>query len=336
MNTRRLHKLLLEWFQKQARILPWRERDCQPALDATSSSATVRDATIQSYFVQTQMRDPYKVVVAELMLQQTQVDRVVPKYLAFMKRWPSAQALAKAKLSEVLIEWKGLGYNRRARFLHEMAKMIIEEYRGNFPNSEKELRNLPGLGEYTARAVLTFGFGQDVGVIDTNVLRIFCRVFYGKESGDLNIGKQDLRQLVDNTVPKGKGDPWNQALMDLGAMICTAKSPQCDICPLQKLCQANCDAKQSGEKNYAQVLSRLSKTRTQPKKKKEKFKDSDRFFRGKIIDILREGPQKMEQLYKNISEHHNLTDKKRWGELIESLMIEKLIQIKRTTVSLRE
>jgi len=296
----------------------------------------LRDSTIASYFAQTQQRDPYHVVVAELMLQQTQVDRVISKYEEFLHKWPTLQDLAKASLADVYIIWKGLGYNRRARYLHEMAKKIVEELDGIFPSDEASLKKLPGLGAYTARAVRTFAFGKDVGVIDTNVERIFSRVMFGCEFQQVEISSKEFSEVVDCAVPLGKGDPWNQALMDLGAGVCFARTPKCDMCPLQDVCVANQQAKEQKLQHYAALLNTTRKNRANDvkKKPKQKFSESNRYFRGKIVDKLREGPIEMEMLWQYVSSQYNLSDRLRWGELIERLVIDKLIQIHGTQVSL--
>ena len=233
-----------------------------------------------------------------------------------------------------MIAWQGLGYNRSARFLHEMAVVIMEKFDGIFPKEEKELLSLPGIGKYTARAVQAFAYGKDVGVIDTNIQRIFSRVFFGAEYLELkqnNITHKELETCVDHYVPKGKGDPWNQALMDFGALVCTSKSPTCDRCPLQTLCNANKHA-QNTHHTYAEYL----KSHSSPKKHLTRipFKNTDRYFRGRIIDVFRDSPLHMQTLRDHIEQNHGLQDKKRFGAIIEQLMLDKLIVIRGSTVSL--
>src|SRR3989344_6373000 len=232
MNTKLLHTVLFAWFRKHGRILPWRMRELSALYKVKKIGKTkvsvLRDSTIASYFTTKWNRDPYTIIVSELMLQQTQVDRVLPKFESFIHKWPTVHDLSKAKLSDVLIEWKGLGYNRRAKFLQEMARAVVHTHKGNFPKTEEELRKLPGVGEYTARAVLTFAYGKDIGVVDTNIRRIFSRIMFGTEAGQTKISTKEFFAVIDQSVPSGKGDPWNQALMDFGALVCTAKSPKCD------------------------------------------------------------------------------------------------------------
>ena len=340
MNKKLLHTVLFAWFRKHGRILPWRMRELSALHKAKKISKTkvsvLRDSTIASYFTTKWNRDPYTIIVSELMLQQTQVDRVLPKFESFIRKWPTVHDLSKAKLSEVLIEWKGLGYNRRAKFLHEMAHAVVHTHKGNFPKTEEELRKLSGVGEYTARAVLTFAYGKDIGVVDTNIRRIFSSVMFGKEAGQVDISTKEFFAVIDQSVPRGKGDPWNQALMDFGALVCTAKAPKCDVCPLQTVCIANLSEQKHGFRNYADSLATKNKKINIKKSgaKKIPFKQADRYFRGKVIDILRDGPHHMEKLHQQVKHNYKLHDKKRWGNIIESLMIDGLITIRGSTVSL--
>jgi A/G-specific adenine glycosylase len=337
-NFKQFHERIFSWFQKDGRVLPWREKiHAQVKQQKTGTPISVHDATLATYFVNAWQRDPYRVIVSELMLQQTQVDRVLPKFESFLLRWPTVQDLSHAKLSEVLIEWQGLGYNRRARFLHEMAKAVTLKHSGAFPKDEETLRTLPGIGEYTARAVLTFAYGQDVGVIDTNIQRIFSRVFFGVEQDkvtkEAGSDRKDFIQFVDSAVPKGKGDPWNQALMDFGALVCISRSPQCDNCPVRATCKANLQAHHEGFKNYAEKLSHQQKVA--PKKKDlVKFHDTDRYFRGRIVDALRAGPIDMPELWQHMEKNHGLASRKRFGALIEQLVLDGLIEIHGSIVSL--
>lgn len=334
MNISLFHTLLFAWFEKHGRVLPWREKNHPKA-----KGLVLRDQAIASYFTAMWRRDPYRVLISELMLQQTQVDRVLPKFEEFLGRWPTVSSLASAKLSEVMIAWQGLGYNRRARFLHEMAKTVVEKHSGSFPETEDELRKLPGIGEYTSRAILTFAFGKDIGVIDTNIRRIFARVMFGvevDELGSVPIPPKEFLRIVDESVPKGKGDPWSQALMDFGALICTAKSPKCLSCPLQKVCEAQQRAKREGYDSYTEMLNvqKKNKSKSEIKKPKQKFEETDRYFRGRIVDKLREGSTHMEDLRQHMEKNHGLSDRVRFGMLVEQLVIDKLLVIRGSTASL--
>jgi A/G-specific adenine glycosylase len=180
---------VLAWYAQNGRDLPWRHT-----------------------------QDPYAILVSEVMLQQTQVSRVLPRYQAWLARWPTARALASADLADVIRAWDGLGYNRRAVSLHRCATIVAE--RGAFPREPAELRLLPGIGPYTAAAIACFAFGAQVAAPDTNARRVLGRAF-----GD-----------PDVPPPPGRAYEWNQALFDLGSMVCIARRPRCHICPLADGC----------------------------------------------------------------------------------------------------
>jgi len=332
MDLSQFHSILFDWFKREGRILPWREKN-HPKAQQKERGRTLRDQSLAAYFTNTWRRDPYRVVISELMLQQTQVERVLPKFESFLKKWPTVNDLAHAKLSEVMIEWQGLGYNRRARFLHEMAKTVVKDHKGVFPTSEQELLKLPGIGLYSARAVLAFAYGKDVGVVDTNIRRIFARLMLGCEPNDKQAQTKKFIAMIDDAVPKGKGDPWNQALMDFGALVCIGRSPKCETCVLQHICKANLDAKKRGKTSYAKLLlhqqKKIFSTIT-----KQSFHTTDRYFRGRIVDKLREGSTHMQQLNDHLTKNHGLSDKVRFGNIIERLMKDKLITIRGSIVSL--
>jgi A/G-specific adenine glycosylase len=173
-------------------------------------------------------RDPWSILVSEVMAQQTQVDRVIPKWFAFLERWPTPEQCAEAPLGEILRVWSGLGYPRRARNLHEAAKQIAVH--GSFPDTLDGLRALPGVGEYTARAVLAFAFERDVAVVDTNTARVLARWH------NRRLSRREVQDAADSALPIGDGWAWNQALLDLGALVCTRRSPRCEECPVISLC----------------------------------------------------------------------------------------------------
>lgn len=175
-------------------------------------------------------RDRWRVLVSEVMLQQTQVDRVVPKYLEFIDRFPTASACADAPLGDLLALWQGLGFPRRCRNLHAAAREVVDRHDGIVPGDRDALLALPGIGDYTARAVLAFADGAPIGVVDTNVSRVFSR--------QLNrpLNRREATDIADATVPSDRSWEWNQLLMDLGARVCTARSPRCDACPVAATC----------------------------------------------------------------------------------------------------
>jgi A/G-specific adenine glycosylase len=233
---------ILRWYQKHKREhLPWRHT-----------------------------RDPYKILVSEVMLQQTQVDRVIVKYEEFLRLFPTVYDLAKAPASQVIMAWQGLGYNRRALFLQKTAKTVVETYQGIFPEDLITLKTLPGVGDYTARAILSFAFEKPFPMMDTNHRRFYNRVFFGikKMSDDVLLKKAEEVILEKNAYD------WNQALMDFGSLICTTKNPKCESCPLSSICKA------------AFKVKAEKKIRTKPL---VRFEDSDRYVRGRIVEALRQG-----------------------------------------------
>lgn len=190
---------VLEWADSVRRDLPWRRT-----------------------------RDPWSILVAEVMLQQTQVDRVVPRWTEFLRRWPDVGSCAAASRAEVLAEWSGLGYPRRASNLHESARRIAEGG-GRFPDQLEDLLALPGIGPYTARAVLAFAFERDVAVVDTNVGRVLAR------RAGTTLRPREAQALADEWVPHGAGWEWNQGMLDLGALRCRPV-PRCEACPVRPSC----------------------------------------------------------------------------------------------------
>jgi A/G-specific adenine glycosylase len=172
-------------------------------------------------------RDPWAVLVSELMLAQTQVVRVVPKWEAFLARWPDPPSCARAPLADVIAAWAGLGYNRRAVWLHRSAVIITERHGGRLPPDLTALTSLPGVGEYTARAVLAFSFEHPVGVVETNTARVLARAATGR-----TLSRAEAQMEADSLVPAGQAWAWNQALLDLGASLCTSRRPACGDCPL--------------------------------------------------------------------------------------------------------
>ena len=181
-------------------------------------------------------RDPYVVLVAEVMLQQTQVWRVEPILEKFLERFPSIAHLAGASRSEVLRTWRGLGYNRRAVYLHECARRIAAHFGGTVPQDPVLLQSLPGIGDYTARAVAAFAYGQDVAVVDVNIQRVLSRLLVPLERESDSLPLPVVRKYADALFPRGGARWWNEALMDIGSLYCVKRSPLCDKCPLRRRC----------------------------------------------------------------------------------------------------
>lgn len=202
---------LLVWYDRKRRHLPWRA--------APGES-----------------QNPYKVWLSEIMLQQTTVKAVLPRYAMFLRRWPDAQALAAAELGEVLAVWAGLGYYARARNLHECARVVVEQHGGKFPTTEAELRKLPGIGGYTAAAIAAIAFGMRATPVDGNIERVIARLF--AVTTPLSNAKAKIKALAQSLTPNERPGDFAQAMMDLGAMICTPRRPACGLCPLRPDCRA--------------------------------------------------------------------------------------------------
>jgi A/G-specific adenine glycosylase len=199
---------LLQWFKKNGRDLPWRKT-----------------------------RDPYAIWVSEIMLQQTQVPTVIPYYKNFLNSFPTVRHLAKADLSKVLKVWEGLGYYSRARNLHRASQIVSNHFHAEIPDQLKDLLTLPGIGRYTAGAILSIAFNKPAPILDGNVRRVLSRLFAISADPKENKTEQFLWHLSESLVPKGYASSFNQGLMDLGAMICTPKEPQCPKCPFRDLCK---------------------------------------------------------------------------------------------------
>jgi A/G-specific adenine glycosylase len=203
----RFQRRLLTWYRRHGRDLPWRRT-----------------------------REPYRVLVSEMMLQQTQVDRVLPKYHQFLDRYPTMAALAAAPVDDVRRLWYPLGYNIRPVRLHAIACEAMAHYGGRLPDSADSLRRLPGVGRYTAGAILAFAHGRDVAILDTNVRRVLGRVFFGPRRLRRLRGEKAFWDLAEALVPRGRGYDFNQALMDFGATWCTPRRPRCARCPMRAFC----------------------------------------------------------------------------------------------------
>jgi len=219
---------IFDWWKSNRRDLPWRHTN-----------------------------DPYHILVSEVMLQQTQVSRVLPKYDEFLYTFPTVHMLAKASPAKVLRLWKGMGYNRRALFLKKTAEAVIHTYNGIFPVDEKSLLTLPGVGSYTSRAIMVFAYRKDVAMVDTNIRQIITRHFFDGVPQKEKI----IAEIAEQLVPKGKSWEWHQALMDYGAAS-------------------------KFERRNLEPVEGWSKKKTIP------FHDSNRFFRGRIMDLLREKSMK--------------------------------------------
>jgi A/G-specific adenine glycosylase len=219
-------------------------------------------------------RDPWAVLVSELMLQQTQVSRVVPRFAQFLERFPTVAVCASAGVGAVVEEWAGLGYNRRAVNLHRAAVQVVELHGGAFPDELDALLALPGVGPYTARAVLAFAFEHDAAVVDTNVGRVLAR-----QAGE-RLTASIAQSLADALVPSGQSWAWNQAMLDLGALVCSKRAPSCGQCPVQSSCAWFVAG--SPEPDPAVGSAGVSAGQS-------RFEGSFRQGRARLLDVLRTG-----------------------------------------------
>ena len=228
-------------------------------------------------------RDAWAVLVSEAMLQQTQVARVVERFAPFLERFPTPAASAAAPLADVLGEWAGLGYYRRARDLHRAATVMVERHEGRVPATLDELRALPGVGPYTARAVLALALEQDHGVVDTNVARVLARAFSGAP-----MTATATQWLADRLVPPGSAWLHNQTMLDLGATVCTARAPRCDVCPLHAGCAWRRAGGGTGPDGLAAADAPPDPARTTAgtSRPQAPFVGSDRQGRGRLIAAI--------------------------------------------------
>jgi A/G-specific adenine glycosylase len=206
-ERRRFRARLLNWYRRHGRDLPWRRTD-----------------------------DPYHILVSEIMLQQTQVDRVMPKYEEWLEKYPTLHALAAASEQEVTATWYPLGYNIRPRRLQSIAREAVANYGGELPSDEATLLSFKGIGQYTAGAIRSFAFRERAAILDTNVARVLFRMFVGKGDPKGHAMRRHLWTVSEALVPIRHVYDFNQALMDFGATVCTARNPKCLVCPMKKNC----------------------------------------------------------------------------------------------------
>lgn len=223
--------------------------------------------------------DPWAVLVSEVMLQQTQAARVVAPWRAFLVRFPTPAACAEASLAEVVTAWRGLGYHRRAKMLHEAARVIVADFAGEVPRRVEELRSLPGVGEYTAHAVASFAFGEAVAVLDTNVGRVLARALANRR-----LTRSEARELAQRLLPRTASARFNQAMLDLGAQYCRS-SPRCGECPMAN----RCAWRSEGGEDPAPSSAAVSRAQAP-------FEGSSRQLRGRVLEALRAGPRSTAQL----------------------------------------
>lgn len=238
------HSTVFAWYRTSGRTLPWRGE-----------------------------ADPYRILVSEIMLQQTQVSRVLEKYPLFLKHFPTLHALARARRSRVIRTWQGMGYNNRAVRLHQLAQTVVRTSGGMLPKTEQELLALPGIGRYTARAIMSSAFARRVPVVDVNIQRFFSRHFWPMRNLTAMRPLRDVEAHAQRQFPPRNGYAWNQALMDLGALVCTARAPRCASCPVASSCRSR-----STMKRVAVV---------EHKREPSFYGVPERIHRGRIVDHLR-------------------------------------------------
>ena len=254
---------LNEWYLRAGRDLPWRRT-----------------------------RDPYHTLVAEFMLQQTGVARVSPAYEAFLERFPTVQALADASAGDVIRAWSGLGYNRRAINLQRAARAIVDDHGGSVPSDPATLQTLPGIGPYTAAAIACFAFQRPVAVMDTNIRRVLGRLILGRRDIDAATGWR----LSEAIVPESgsEASSWHQALMDLGATVCSARRPACDECPVKDLCAGRplFSDEDSPTISYAELSDAVPQLRVAERARptQQGWIGTTRYYRGRIVEALRKRP----------------------------------------------
>ena len=252
---RELHRRVLRWYRTHGRDLPWRGHD-----------------------------DPYAVMVSEFMLQQTQVARVREHLPRWLERFPGVEALARASRRDVLLAWSGMGYNRRALHLHAAAQAIVREHGGDIPDDPAALLPLPGFGRYTAHAVAGFGHRRRLPMVDVNIRRVLSRLTAPMETVADMLAERDAWRLAADLLPQRAFYDWNQALMDVGAMICTARNPRCDACPAAPLCAS------MGRMRPAPRKAAASSPRTvkAPGETAAAVRETPRrIYRGQLIELLR-------------------------------------------------
>ncbi len=257
-QLKRIHSILLQWYAAEHRDLPWRST-----------------------------HDPYAILVSEMMLQQTQVQRVLPKYEQFLMTFPTLADLAAASTADVISVWVPLGYNTRAVRLQSIARQVMNEFDGNIPNTIETLLTLKGVGRYTAGAIACFAFMKQVAMVDTNIHRVLHRVFLGPGLTEPELTNDQRLAFAEKVLPQGKAYDWNQALMDLGATICTSANPQCFRCPLKDACKTYVEMAQYSLFPSGTAMRQIRKVAEKKEAyQKQPFTSTNRYFRGRIVDHL--------------------------------------------------
>ncbi len=287
-----MHRKIFAWYKKAGRHdLPWRATD-----------------------------DIYHVAVAEIMLQQTNVPKVIDKFCEFIRVFPSIEKLAKAQQKEVVLMWQGLGYNRRALYVHRMAQLIVDHHQGQFPENAESLKELPGIGPYTSRSILIFARNHNIATYDVNIVRIFRRIL-----GINNIDMQQMDILVADALPQKRSRDWHNALMDFASLICTKRSPRCAFCPINMICNSfPCPDDQVIHKR--KEIGRSEKGKHVPR----------RIYRGRIIELLRQGNYAEDEIGQKVKKDWHEREDQAWcHEILLRLQEEGLTSCKKGLWMLR-
>ncbi len=297
-KERSFQRRILAWYKKNGRHdLPWRKT-----------------------------HDPYKILVSEIMLQQTRVDKVKHKYRVFLQKFPTFKALANAPVQEVIRAWQGLGYNRRALNLQKTAQKVEKDFGGKLPQTTQQLLTLPGIGPYTAESVKAFVFSLPTAALDVNIRRIIHRWFFGSDIPHATADDNDLVVQALTMVPKNNAYHWNSALMDFGSSVCKARRPLCEICPVQKECRA-----------FPEILH--AKPHKQKKREPSPLSTPripNRIYRGRIVEYLRlHSHASVAVLGPSIKKDFSVSDDTQWlSELLRGLQRDGLIIQKKGIVRL--
>jgi len=285
------HRSIARWYRRHRRELQWRKT-----------------------------RDSYHILVSEIMLQQTQVSRVKEKLPQFLKRFPSLKVLAHAPKADVIRAWSGMGYNNRAIRLRELAGNVMQNYNGTIPRNIDKLEQLPGIGRYTSHAFLCFAFGKRVPVVDINIRRVFSRIFFRMKQPDDLIEIEDCWKLAENILPRN-AYTWNQALMDLGSTICTARNPLCGQCPIAPHCASR------------KFLNRTGLPQKRKIKREPNYNGIPRrIWRGKVVEVLRNvngrGHIEMNDIGTAINPDFNRKELPWLRSIVDALVVDGIAEVK--------
>lgn len=290
-----MQEIVLTWYYANAKEYPWRVEN----------------------------PNPYVVLVSETMLQQTQSSRVAVRLPQFLEEYPTIAHLAKATNATILRSWQGMGYNSRALRLRDTAKEIVQKYNGKLPQSYTELRALPGVGDYTARAILSFAFSHDIHIIDVNIRRVYSRIVYKQPTNLHTATEAQVKSIADSIFPTGKSSVWHQAVMDIGNQFCSAQNPVCSKCPLTHVCAS---------------ASSMIMQKPQPKQEPSFQGIPNRLWRGRIIKHLSHLAPKEVATIKQLLQHLEISSNKPNEEWLKSILlkleVEKLIEQRKSGFAL--